>query len=378
MYIWELALHDSVYIQINWTTPHITTAWPLVSIPQLGAGDRPGLIPYVLPEGMPTSLDSHPPPFGFRSQDRSRAHNAELFAFLEKVREADRGASEARANFGLTKTAVSRVIRQHKNASGEPSILAACLATCRASRLQAMTHAIVGTQKPLLCTNTQNTGGNRVYPARNGFVFGSVFKDQRSGRPCFVYAIAPNMFHSTRPPQMGKNFRPGGRTHLAARLSDIERCIFGARLSLTALPEGMDNDDFLNLGRMMWWRPEPAQRVRRPEANHPWHMPPGAILHVYSMVLHHLVEMRTRDHPRPLRCLIYERTSMYKNGNWYMTLVKEGRCYMCSRPLMSYLRDNFSELLDDDGHIDIIVIRDRKSIEEPELTNLSRSHEIYA
>ncbi|KAI4863949.1 hypothetical protein F4820DRAFT_353699 [Hypoxylon rubiginosum] len=381
LHIWELALHDSSYIQIEWTTPHITTAWPLVSIPQLGPTDEPGLIPYVLPEGMPTSLDSHPPPRG--APDPGQAHRPDLWAYLESVRDSDRRASEARSSLGLAKAAMSRVIRQRGGAAScaTARMLAACLATCRASRLQAARHAIVGTGQPLLCPNTRSTGGNRVYPVRNGLVLGSVFRDRRGGgggRPCLAYAVAPNTSDRKQPPRVGEDFRPGGRTHVAARLSDVERCVFGSRLSLTTPPDGMDKDRFQMLAWMMWWRPELGHRARRPEANHPWHMTPGSILYIYSMILHHLVGARKEDYPRLPECLKGERDAVYSRGDWYMTLVREGKCHMCRRPLMDDLRANFSELLDGDGCIDVVVIRDRRSVEEPELTNLLRSHEICA
>ncbi|XXH04501.1 hypothetical protein Hte_010917 [Hypoxylon texense] len=389
LHIWELALHDSAYIEIEWTTPHITTAWPLVSIPQLGPADRPGLIPYVLPEGMPTSFGARPPLRG-----------SDLWAYLESVRDSDRRAAEARASLGLARAAVSRVIPSRREGEGASSsssssssaassalcagarMLAACRATCRASRLQAARHAVASTRRPLLYPNTQSTGGNRVYPVRNGFVLGSVFRDPRGGgRPCLVHAVAPNLSDRKQPPRVvgggDGDFRPGPRTHVAARLADIERCIFGARLSLAALsPEGMDSDRFQALAWRMWWRPEQGHRARRPEANHPWHMTPGSILHIYSMALHHLVGARKEDYPRLPDCLKGERDAMYSRGDWYMTLVREGKCHMCRRPLMDDLRTDFPELLDDDGCIDIIVIRDRKGIEEPELTNLLRSHEI--
>ncbi|KAI1770458.1 hypothetical protein F4818DRAFT_455702 [Hypoxylon cercidicola] len=175
--------------------------------------------------------------------------------------------------------------------------------------------------------------------------------------PCLVYAIAPNAWDRKQPSRMGTDLRPGGRTHVAARLSDIERCIFGSRLSLMTLPEGLDKKQSQPSDGRCGGDPSSDTGRGNLEANHPWHTPPASVLHIYSMVLHHL--------------------RMYGRGDWYRTLVAEGKCHLCHRPLVDDLRTNFSELLDSDGCIDIVVIRDRKSVEEPELTNVSRSHEIY-
>ncbi|KAI1402899.1 hypothetical protein F4819DRAFT_453214 [Hypoxylon fuscum] len=362
LYVWELTLGDSAYIQIEWTTPHTTTIWPLASIPRLGKSDRPGLIPYVLPPGVPASLISHPPKWGF--PDPQQWHGNDLYDYLE---------SETAALSAVT--SVTSNLRKDRSVGCGPP-MPASFAVCGASRIQAMKHVIVDTKQPLLSINTQHTGGNRMYPVRGGFILGSVYKDQRIGRPCLVYAITPNAPLNELPPRFGQDFFPGRDTHVAARLSDIERCIFGSRLSLTKLPEGLDKEQFEGLAWMMWWRPELGHRARRPEANHPFHCPPASILHMYSMILHHLVGARVEDYPKQSACLASEKDAMYSSGDWYFKLVENGRCRWCRRPLMDDLRANFPELLDSDGCIDIVILRDRKSIEEPERTVKERSHEV--
>ncbi|KAI1758730.1 hypothetical protein GGR53DRAFT_210915 [Hypoxylon sp. FL1150] len=309
LYIWDLALDDSVDIQINWTTPHMTTAWPLVSIRQTGAEDKPGLIPYVLPKGTPTSINSHPPPYGM--PDPNRAQSAELFALSESVRDADRGASEAKSSFGvtLTKAVVSRVIRQRKGACDEPSTLAACLATCRASRLQATRRrpSVSGAQQVRIRQRLREPAQRSTVPCLRD----RAQRIRQETTPANGYRLAA-----------GRS-QPRGRAavrHQALRLR-----------ALTTVLEGTDSNSFRRLGHMMWWQPKLGHRARRPEANHPWHMTPDSISHVYSTVLHHLVGVRTKAYPRLPECLKDEWSVIHMHGKWHTTLVREGKCHLCDK-----------------------------------------------
>ncbi|KAI1376410.1 hypothetical protein F4677DRAFT_91154 [Hypoxylon crocopeplum] len=364
--IWEFVLCDSSYIRTEWTTPHLTTLWPLVSIPELGEADKPGLIPFPLPAGMPTTMTTHPPPWGFPDRQQvERTSWPDFHDYRERM-------------IGISRNGILDATSSSLRSTGaEVHTPAVCFVVCRASRQQAMRHVIGATEQSLRCENAQDYSGNRLYPVRNGFVFGTIFKAQRNRKPVVVYAIAPNADDPELPSRIGQDFLPGINTHVAARLSDIERCIFGRRLSLTVLPEGMDGSQFRHRAWLLWWRPQLGFRARRPEANHPFHCPPGSILWIYSMVLHHLVGARAEDFPRLPECLAGSWDAGFHIGDWYFTLIREGKCQVCRRPLIQDLQSCFPELIDSDGYVDIVIIRDRNSVENPEGTIKNRSHEIF-
>ncbi|KAI0006882.1 hypothetical protein F4779DRAFT_542767 [Xylariaceae sp. FL0662B] len=373
--IWERALGVSEYVRTEWARPDIITSWPIVSIPQLGESDKPGLIPYPAPPGVPPTLALFPEPYGVPNPT----------GFGNGIDWNDYEAGMLRdssqklgviSSFSTVWGKMTPFLKKPEKPVQDDDPVA-YFSVCRASRLQALKHTIIATEQPLLIDRIRNTRPSRFYPVRNGVVLGSVFKDQQSRRCCLLFMIAPNKSNSKLPPCIGRDFRPGIYSHVAARLEDIEHCIFGHRLSLTETPEGLDEKRFGELSWVMWWRPELGMRARRPEANHPFHIPPASILWIYSMVLHHLVAPQVEDWPLFRECLEGEKSWMYHCGEWYFNFVAKGECFLCHRPLIQELRQYFPELLDSNGYLDVVVLLDRKRFENPEPTVVERSYEIY-
>ncbi|KAH9885681.1 hypothetical protein F4778DRAFT_760109 [Xylariomycetidae sp. FL2044] len=383
--IWGLAFGDITCVRINWPSLNITTSWPVHSIPQLGQGDPPGLIPYALPPGMPSTLELFPLPAGLLQGLREPDPNRNLYrggsidfdfytyasmmltptsprtrhrtdsAFLRPLLCAFRAIFTSRQGKG-------RLERDKASRFG-PST---CLWVSRASRQLALRHAIVDTGKPLHPNTWFLDYETQSFRTANGCrIFGSVFKDQLNGRPCLVCMI-PSASERWRksPPRMRHD------SYVAARLPEIERCIFGHRLSLTQLAEGMDHNRLYQLERTMFFQPQPHSPARRPEANHPWHCSPGLSVGIYFSVIHHLAAVREENYPDVSRCSKY-----YVRGNWYVDLIETGKCAFCKRPLIQELRANFPEMLDRNGCLDIVLLRDRHSIEEPERTLTYRVNE---
>ncbi|KAK7757689.1 hypothetical protein SLS62_000066 [Diatrype stigma] len=481
LYIWDLVLQDFAFVHIDgsWhnsvshptTSPATATAiWPILPVPAPRLGDPPGLIPYRLPAGTPATLASHPPPMGIpASRARGVDWQAYMRAMLTPSRKLVRHAAPGVAwHFDHFWAAVEAAVglgmkgegSRSSSSRGFPELLAgvddavACFSACRASRLQAMRRAVVNTgqsvplslpQRQLDRDDDDDDGDGdddewriRFRLVRNGVVFENVFQDPHQyrsgdsssssdrGRPCLVYAIAANGADPTAPPELGRDFLPfktGGV--VAARLADIERCVFGngngnggqqQRLSLTRCPPGLDAARFRELRLLMWWQPELGARARRPEANYPLHCPPASILWIYSSILHS-VALRARaararartgakegqqrqrgggmaeggegdgeeggdgdDATSAEACLCPDGTKMsaYLSGAWYFGLLEMGgRCPLCRVPLVDELRRWCPELLDREGCLDVVVLRDRDSVERPEATLSSRSHEIF-
>ncbi|KAI1075362.1 hypothetical protein F5B20DRAFT_560053 [Whalleya microplaca] len=374
--IWEHALQDSTYVRTEWTEPDVITSWPLISIPQLGETEEPGLIPYPLPAGMPSTLTLYPKPYGLPNP-AGLGKGVDWKAYEAGMLQDIPRKSGVISSFSTVWRKMADFSKKPEEPiEGDDPV--ACFSVHTASRLQALKHTIVETKQTLLLDKTQNTRPSRFYPVRNGVILGKVFKDQQTRRPCILFMIAPNMSNPALPPRIGRDFRPGRYSHVAARLADIERCIFGHRLSLTEVPQGLDKSRFKELQWAMWWRPELGHRARRPEANHPFFTPPASILWIYSMVLHYLVAPRAEDWKLFKECLAGDKNYMYYSGSWYFNLLETGECSLCHRPLMQELRQYFSELLDKDGFLDIVVLLDRKRFEKPEPTIVDRSYEIYA
>ncbi|CAJ2507405.1 Uu.00g085910.m01.CDS01 [Anthostomella pinea] len=319
--------------------------WPLVAIPQLGETDEPGLIPIALPPGVPSTLSGWPiRSVGIPNEQAMRDLDWNPFQDYLDTFASELSSSLRNVWAGITKKATGAFgKRQHKAELIQPN----------------------------------NVNRNHFYPVRNGAVLASVFRDQRSRRPCVVYMVAPGTTapDQTRPSRIRKDYRPDTLSHVAAHLGDVERCIMGHRLSLTSIPGTLVGRSFEFSEWAMWWRPELGRRLRRPEAGHPFHTPPSTILWIYSMVLHHMVAARVRDYPRLPDCLSGRRDAVFYSGAWYFNLVRTGECVGCGRLLMRELRQFFPELMDSEGCIDIVVLRDRKSVEEPERTLGHRSHE---
>lgn len=437
-------------MRIEWGRPHrlATTSWPLVAIPPLGAGEPPGLIPYALPPGMPATMAAYPPPMGFPA---SRARRVDWNLYMDAMLRSSRklGPDPApgivyhfnrawSASASASTTTAEKQERERGEEGGKRGIpglegfddVLTCLSACHTSRLQALRRAIVNTERSLLqqpdssaTTNASQSAlsstaasSSRIplHPVRNGVVLDSVFVSQHhhhhQRRPCLVYAIAANESDIREPPVLGRDFRPfvGGNA-VAARLSDIERCVLGQRLSLTH-KGGLGPERFAGeLRWAMWWRPEMGARARRPEAGHPLHCPPASILWIYSVLLHHVAmepaavtreeeeeeeedareegegrageeETQGEDnetHPDLAECLRGDKDAMYVSGGWYFDLPETGTCRLCRAPLVDALRRRFPDLLDDEGCVDVVILRDRGSVEQPEATIRARSHEIF-
>ncbi|KAI2614672.1 uncharacterized protein GGS25DRAFT_472671 [Hypoxylon fragiforme] len=372
LYIWELVLGDSEYIRTEWSA-RVATIWPFVPIPQLQETDPAGLIPYTgwIQEELPATLASFPPPWGYPDPQASEypdwhAYKERLFYLSQHT------MSRARFNISNGNTYLSSTAA---NIVDKSDTQLACFSVCRTSRAQAMRHVIGDTEQFLQCKDVLDIDDQRMYPVPNGFVLGNVFKDQRGGRPCFAYVTAPHGSEPMRRPRFDHDFRPGKHTHVAARLSDIERCIFGRRLSLTKVTEGWNTDHLTMLREMMWWGPELGLKVRRPEANHPLHCPPFYIFWIYSMILHHLADTRAEEYPMSSECLTGDWNWIGFCAQWYNKLVRKGECRLCKRPLIRDLQTLFPESLDSDGCIDIVILRDRKSVELPDISIGRRSYE---
>lgn len=287
----------------------------------------------------------------------------------------------------------------------------ACFSVCRISLQEAMRRTIVDTGQPLQEPGSlrgeagAGAGGDRFYPVRNGVDFGDVFRDRRSGRPFLVYAIAPNTTDPSRPPVIGRDFRPGAGGYVAARLADIERCILGQRLSLAARPPpppplspGADTEagteprrrrvrtlDADRFGELERAHVVPAGAGRagaaargQPPVPLPTGVDPVDLLHAPAPPPPPRPEGRTDDDYGDLgNCLSGVLDGVFGGGDWYFDLVETGACTTCRRPLLDELRRRFPDLLDPEACLDVVVLRDRAGVEEPEATVTSRTHEIF-
>lgn len=368
-YIWTLALEGSAVICIKWRDAPLTSIIPVISIPPLTQSDQPGLIPYALPTGIPSTLTDFPPPLGVPI-----TWKVPWFDFENQVVVATNKSTLSLGRLWKNLFGGSEKPNRDRQSYGPVAIYSAC----RKSREEFLRLAIIDSKTPLQPDRVaRNDAQNYFYPFNKGVMFGSVFKDQRNQRRSLVFIFAPNTHAENQSCRIEQDFVPGKQSYVGAALADIERCIFGHRLSLTVVRDGLNKASINDLSRLMWLRPSLGSRARRTEANHPFYLPPGTIIWIYAITLHSLISSRKGDHPCFTECCTRLAMSLnISSSDWYFELVSTGKCSHCHRPLLRDLRQYFPELLDEEGCIDMWILLDRKRFESPEICHDFRSYEI--
>lgn len=372
--IWELAIAESSLLWADWPDHEMSLLAPICLIPKLGAKDPVGLIPYKLPTGVPSTLDSHPPPSGLAAGTTDSGYDTSLRIM----------SITHRSHFTRTGDSWTSSLRKMMIQPDEPSSSAfdghaalTLLSVCRLSRQVVLTRRATVRTKQQAPEKLPGSLGDvpLFYPTfKGGSLGGNIFKDQYRGQSCFISVLGsdPSKPLSGKPP-LGKVKTAYRYSHVAARLGDIEKCVLGSRLSFTHIPDGLDRDRFKDAEDTMWWRPDLGSRVRRPEAGHPFYITPGTILALYSAVLHQLASLQAticmEGHAR-------NDWSVRPHGQWYFSLLEEGKCTHCAKDLLLPFCESYPELIDAEGHIDVMVLLDRHRFEQPEHTQSVRSYEI--
>lgn len=372
--IWELAMVESSLLWAGWPDHEMSLLAPICPIPRLGANDPVGLIPHKLPTGVPSTLDSHPPPSGLAAGTADSGYDTSLRIM----------SMTQRSHFTRTGDSWTSSLRKMMIQPDEPSVNAfdghaalTLLSVCRLSRQVVLTRRATVKTKQQAPEKQPATLGDvpLFYPSfKGGSLGGNIFKDQHTGRSCFIFVLGSD---PSKPllekPRLVKAKNAYGYSHVAARLGDIEKCVLGSRLSFTQIPDGLNRDRFKDAEDTMWWRPDLGSRVRRPEAGHPFNITPGTILALYSAVLHQLASLQATEcmegHAR-------NDWSVRPHGQWYFSLLEEGKCTHCSKDLLLPFCECYPELIDAEGHIDVMVLLDRYRFEQPEHTQSIRSYEI--
>ncbi|VUC25034.1 unnamed protein product [Clonostachys rosea] len=348
---------------------------PMVKIPELSEGDLPGLIPYSLPDGMPKTLPGFPLPGGLPDPSADAWVDWEAYETMmqPKQNNLSRLASSLVKSFRQTKLTdddCQNMLQYNP--------LLEYLKTFSLSRKIAFSRAIVRTNQVLPANTTSNSSRPVFHPLKHGALSSNIFKDMRTGRNCFAFALGNDRSAESLESLMLQKVNDPSKqyTFVSAWLADIERCIFGHQLSFSPGQQKLDKARFKQVDWAMWWRPDLGARARRPEANHPFFIPPETILSIYCAILHRLIG----DYSHTTRNCSAEHEygdAMYCSGEWYFRLLETGKCSRCGKSVLDDLRHNFPQLLDEDGHIDILILLERGAFEKPELTMDARSHELY-
>lgn len=377
IFILELATGHSSFLWAEWSGPGLTMLAPMVTIPELSEGDLPGLIPYSLPDGMPKTLPAFPLPGGL--PDPSAPADAwvdwETYEAMmqPKQNSLSRLTNSLRKSLGQT-----TLTDENRQNTLECNPLLEYLRTFSLSRKIAFSRAIIKTNQILPANTTSHSSRPVFHTLNHGALSSNIFKDLKTGRNCFAFVLGND--RSTEAPEalmLQKVTDPSKQyTFVSAWLADIERCIFGHRLSFSPGQQKLDKSRFKQVDWAMWWRPDLGARARRPEANHPFFIPPETILSIYCAILHRLIG----DYAHTTRNCPAEHEygdAMYSSGGWYFRLLETGKCSRCGKPLLDDLLHNMPQLIDEDGHIDVLILLQRGAFERPELTIDARSHELY-
>ncbi|KAI1342662.1 hypothetical protein F5Y15DRAFT_311754 [Xylariaceae sp. FL0016] len=365
--IWDLVLEDVYSVQIQWARPPTVTSWRLLPIPQLGENDPLGMIPSPRPPGTPPTFAAFPLPHGTHSQ---KLFDEATFDYDWYYAMHCSAHKPTRPGLNLTKAWASRSKAfagtsferpQEPKTTIDTSVTA--LSLCHLSRRQALKHTIVDTNRPLRPNDLRDSGFNNLYPVHNGAVVGSVLRDNFSGRCCFAFIISDRKSIPTKPGHFSSNFDPSTSSYVFARLSDIEKCVLGSRLSLTQATDGHDRQRFEELRWATYFRPEMGSADRRPEACHPFNLDPGSITWIYSTILHHLPELEPDGYPLTSNCVLNDKRSFHTMDNWYWEFLEQGRCTHCRRDLRKELTVKFPGLMDSNGYLDILVARHKSFVE---------------
>ncbi|CAG9988865.1 unnamed protein product [Clonostachys byssicola] len=372
--IWELAIGESSLLWAQWPDNEMSLLAPICPIPKLGANDPVGLIPYKLPTGVPGTLDSHPPPSGLAAGTADSGYDTSL-----RIMSMTHRSHFTRPGDSWTSSLRKMMIQPDEPPSSAFDDHAALtlLSVCRLSRQVVLTRrATIRTKQQAPEKQLASLGDVPLfYPSfKGGSLCGNIFKDQHSGRSSFIFVLGSDPSKSLlEKPGLGEVKSAYRYSHVAARLGDIEKCVLGSRLSFTQVPDGLDWDRFKDAEDTMWWRPDLGSRVRRPEAGHPFYVTSGTILALYSAVLHQLASLQAtkcmEGHAR-------NDWSVRPHGQWYFSLLEEGKCTHCSNDLLLPFCESYPALIDEEGHIDVVVLLDRHRFEQPEQTQSVRSYEI--
>lgn len=386
--IWELALQSpsSDFIWAEWPGPEVALLAPLIDLRDEEAQDtsedkKPGLIPYAIPEGLPQTMDRFPLPYGLPvphtvgididSYAENMTRQPVRMTAMQRVAEIAAGALQRVTGRDNRQGELLNCIEYNAGL--------ALLSVCRLSRKTALRHAIVKTHRTMPMDAPHGSSSPQFFEQRHGVVMRHILTNQqkREGH-CFAYILGgadPSGDSLARPPRLGKipsKPFPLPYTHVAMRLGDIERCIFGRRLAFSEQAAGeIDQKCFDMAEWTMWWRPELGARARRPEANHPFHCTPMTIIAIYAAMLHSLEESFL-----PTRTVCQQDyTTASECYRWYSRVAVDGNCPACSKPIFHGVRRSFPETIDDAGHIDVVVLMDRNIFEYPEGTVDMRAHE---
>ncbi|CAH0034042.1 unnamed protein product [Clonostachys rhizophaga] len=372
--IWGLAIAESSLLWAHWPDHEMCLLAPICPIPKLGTNDPVGLIPYKLPIGVPSTLNSHPPPSGLAAGTVDSGYDTSL-----RIMSMTHRSHFTRTGDSWTSSLRKMMIQPDKPSSNAISGHAALtlLSVCHLSRQVVLTRrATIRTKQQAPEQQTASLGDVPLfYPSfKGGSLSGNVFKDQYRGRSCFLFILGSDPSKPLLEKSPLRKVKTAYRySHVAARLGDIEKCVLGSRLSFTQIPDGLNRDRFKDAEDTMWWRPDLGSRVRRPEAGHPFNITPGTILALYSAVLHQLASLQVtkcmEGHAR-------NDWSVRPHGQWYFSLLEEGKCIYCSNDLLLPFCESYPELIDAEGHIDVMVLLDRHRFEQPEHTQSVRPYEI--
>lgn len=353
-YIWDLAIGECELLHVHNLIGQNSKMIPIVSISQLQPGDQPGLVPATLPPDMPRTLSSHPLPSGFPTAtpgEEWEGVDDELYSRFFT------GGNTCRFTDGDE----DAVVRDGAWLLGVASV-------CRGSCLRLLRHVVIKNKPSYRPAQSLD-----LCAFKNGIVVGNIFTNQQTNRPCMVFALAQitsNLQHPFRPT---KEFDPRRQNYVAARLGDIEKCVFGHRLSLKNVFHGTSNETIARSQRAMWWLPELGHRARRPEACHPFFLNPETIIAIYIEILHSLAFARERmtssGHLAEDKCSMKQVQYIAHRG------LDDGECRFCHRRLTSDAREHWG-LIDDEGYLDVVVLLEREKYLWPEMTYSHRSYEV--